>query len=133
MFICLTYDSLFLSFPAFLPIFPIKDVSQLAKSVINGENHCLTPVTSIYAYLFAKSEEESLRIIGKDIQTNNLNHDQIWYNFLNGNINQNLSILIDENVVDILSVGKKFISEDRFLETINAMMVRKDFYCKKKK
>ena len=131
MFICLSYESVFLSFLTFPPIFPIKDVSQLAKSVINREYHCVTPSQSAYNDLLESAREENLRIIGKDIQTNELNSDQIWIYFLDGNLNQNLAFIMNENVVDILSVGNKFVSEDRFLENLIAMIVRKDFCCKK--
>ena len=130
MFICLAYDSVFLSFLAFPPIFPIKDVSQLAESVIKGEYHCVTLVNSAYNDLLAIAKDENLRVIGKDIQTNKLNSDQIWIDFLHGSLNQNLAFIVNENVVDILSVGNKFVSEDRFLESIPAMMIRKDFSCK---
>ena len=131
MLICLAYDSVFLSFLAFPPIFPIKDVSQLAESVINGDYHCITPSQSSYNYLLTISKEENLRVIGKDIQTNKLRSNQIWIDFLHGNLSQNLAFIVHESVVDTLSVGNKFVSEDRFLECMYAIMIRKDFCCKK--
>ena len=131
MFICLAYDSVFLSFLTFPPISPVKDVSKLAQNVINGKYHCVTPLLSSYKDQLVTAKEENLRIIGKDIQTNELNKGQIFLDFFHGNLSQNLAFIVSENVVDILSVGNKFISEDRFLESLIAMIVRKDFCCKK--
>ena len=131
MLICLAYDSVFLSFLAFPPIFPIKHVSQLAKSVINGEYHCVTPAVSAYKYLLTTAKEENLRVIGRDIQTNKLETNDFWDDFFDGNLSQNLAFIVAENVVDMLSVGNKFVSEDRFLESMPGMMIRKDFCCKK--
>ena len=131
MFICLAYDSVFLSFLAFPPISPIKDTSQLAKSVINGDYHCVTPFTSGYNDLLLTAKEENLRVIGKDIQKNKLTGNHIWIPFLYGNLSQNLAFIVPENVVDILKVGNKFVSEDCFLESMIGMMIQKDFCCKK--
>ena len=130
MLICFSYDSVFLSFLTFPSIFPIKDVSQLAKSVINGDYHCITPPQSAYNFLLITSKEENLRVIGKDIQANKLNSGQIWDDFLYGNLSQNLAFIVQESVVDILSVGRKFVSDDRFLESMYAMMIRKGICCK---
>ena len=41
MFLCLSYDSIFLSFLSFPPVNKIKDLSDLASAVKKGEYHCL--------------------------------------------------------------------------------------------
>ena len=43
---------------------------------------------------------------------------------------KNLAFIVPETVVDILSVGNKFVSKDSFLESMPDMMIRKDFCCK---
>ena len=100
--VCLAYDSVFLSFLAFLSIFAIKYVSQLAKSVINGNYHCIIPVRSIYNDLLTTAKDEKLRIIGKDIKTNKLQSNQIWLDFLFGNLSQNLAFIVPESDTDTL-------------------------------
>ena len=131
MLICFAYDSVFLSFLAFPPIFPIKDVSQLAKSILNGEYHCVTPTVSAYYDLLTTTKDKNLKVLGKDILKNNFDRDEVWLDFLYGNLNQKLAFIVHQGVTDILSVGNKFVSEDRFLEFIPGMMIRKDFCCKK--
>ena len=130
MLICFSYDSVFLSFLTFPSIFPIKDVSQLAKSVINGDYHCITAGQSAYSDLMITAKDENLRVIGKDIQTNKLRNNQIWIDFLYGNLSRNLAFIVPENKLDVLSVGNKFVSEDRFLECFPSMIIRKEFCCK---
>ena len=131
MFLCLAYDSVVLSFLTFPPINQIKDVSQLAKAVINGDYHCITIPGSAFYDQLPTSKRESLRIIGKDLKTNNLSSSKLVTDFLNQRINQKLAFIADENLVDVFSVGNKFVSEDRFQESMASMMVRKDFCCKK--
>ena len=42
-----------------------------------------------------------------------------------------LLLLLLSDAVDLLRIGKKFVSEDRFSDLTGAMMIRKDFCCKK--
>ena len=131
MFLCLAYDSVFLSFLAFPPINHIKDVSQLAKAVMNKEYHCIILPGSGFYNQFQTTNEESLSIIGTDLKTNGLSSLKIVNDFLLEKINRKLAFIADENLVDVLSVGKKFVSEDRFLEVMASMSIRKGFCCKK--
>ena len=39
--------------------------------------------------------------------------------------------MTDSETLDLIRVGKKFVSEDRFSDIMAAMMIRKDFCCKK--
>lgn len=81
MFLCLAYDFVFLSFLAFPPVIPIKDVPQLAKAVKEGHYHCrAVPESAVLAKL-EKSENENLRIIAQGIQRNNLNTENTFVDF----------------------------------------------------
>ena len=51
MFVCLAYDSVFLSFLAFPPTNPINDISQLSKAVLNRDYHCVIHPNSAFTYL----------------------------------------------------------------------------------
>ena len=82
MFICLAYDSVFLSFLAFPPTNPINDISQLSKAILNGEYHCVIHPQSAFTYLFKLPKQENLKIIGADIKNNNLDYAKLLIPFL---------------------------------------------------
>ena len=104
----------------------------MAKSVTNIEYHCVTSPRSAYKDLLKTAKNEQLRVIEKDIETNKLECRKLWLDFVIGNLSQNLAFIVNENAVEILRVGNKFVSEDRFLNSTPGMMIRKDFCCKKK-
>ena len=131
MTICLAYDSVFLSFLAFPPINPIKDISQLSKAVLNGDYHCIIPPQSAFNYLFKMPSNDNLKIIGADIKNNNLSIQALLRPFILENASKNIALIIDSHTLHVMRVGKKFVSEDRFSEIMGAMMIRKDFCCKK--
>ena len=131
MIICLAYDSVFLSFLAFPPINRIKDISQLSKAVLKGDYHCIITPNSAFNYLFKIPTNENLKIIGKDIKNNNLSIKALMIPFILDNANKNIALIIDSDALDVIRVGKKFVSEDRFSEIMGAIMIRKGFSGKK--
>ena len=131
MFICLAFDSVFLSFLTFPPINPIKDVSQLSKAILNADYHCVIYPSSAFMSAFKMSTQKDLKVIERDIKTHNLIFRDFWRDFLNDRIEKNLAFIIDSREIDIFTVGNKFASEDRFAEIMATMMIRKDFCCKK--
>ena len=46
-------------------------------------------------------------------------------------LEKNIAFIVDSHTVDAISIGNKFVSEDRFSEIMGAMMIRKNFCCKK--
>ena len=131
MFICLAYDSVFLSFLSFPPINPIKDLSQLSKAVQNKDYHCIVHPQSAFAYLFETPKLENLKVISTDIKNNNLDFEDLLYPFIFESSRKNIAFIVSFEVADQISVGNKFVSEDRFSEIMVAMMIRKGFCCKK--
>ena len=129
--ICLAYDSVFLSFLAFPPINPIKDVYQLSKAVLNEDYHYVIHPQSAFNYLFEIPKQEDLKIIGTDIKNNNLIFMELLIPFIYEEAIKNVAFINDSETADLISVGKKFVSEDRFSEILSAMMIRKNFCCKK--
>ena len=132
MFLCLAYESTFFSFLTIPTLTQIKDVSQLAQAVESGKYHCISnPRLGIVTQLL-HSERKNLRIIGKDLKKNNLSNvmSVYWDRFRKPN-KKNLALLVDTKSANLLSVEGDFVSDDHFLETMAAMMVRKDFCCKR--
>lgn len=77
------------------------------------------------------SKDKDFEIIIKDIKKNNISYANVYQDFFRGKSKQNLAFLVDTETADSLDAGDKFISEDYFFESMGAMMIRKDFCCKK--
>ena len=118
-------------FSAFPPTNPIKGISQLSKAVLNGDYHCVIHPKSTFNDLFQTSTSEILKIIERDIKTNNLDYGKLFKPFLFENTNKKIAFIVDSEAVSMIRVGNKFVSEDRFSEIMVGMMIRKDFCCKK--
>ena len=58
MFICLAYDSVFLSFQSFPPHNSIKDLSQLSKAILNLDYHCVIYTFSAFLSVFEMSDQQ---------------------------------------------------------------------------
>lgn len=131
MIICLAYDSVFLSFLAIPSVNTIKDVSQLTTAVEKEQYHCIAePISGIYSELIS-SEQKNLKVIGSDILKNNLSsNESAFTDFFHDRSKVNLALIIETEIVDSLKVGKKFVSEDRFLESMAATLISKNFCCK---
>lgn len=129
MFLCLAYDSVFLSFLSLPPLIKIKHVSDLARAVDNGEYHCMSPPTLAVGERFIMSEQTHLKAIGKDLLKNKLSSGNVYLKFIRKSRKQNLAYFADTGTLDKF-VGKYYISEDRFFETMAGMMVQRNFCCK---
>lgn len=129
MFLCLAYDSVFLSFLAFPPLQKIKHLSQLSKLVEAGEYHCVGG-SELGAYLRSENNRY-LRIVGADMlkysENSFIMDPHAW--FLRHNKEENLAVFVSEGTTDIFT-GDYYISEDRFLGALFALLVRKYFCCK---
>lgn len=64
-----------------------------------------------------------------DIKKNNLSNRDVFEDFFHNEM-QNIAFLINTATTDYFK-DEKFISEDRFFESMSAMMIRKEFCCKK--
>lgn len=133
MFLCLAYDSVFLSFLAFPPVSKIKYVSDLARAVENGEYQCMTggynPLD--FGNLLLDSKEMDLQVIGADILKNNLSyHKDTLLHFIHSSRKKKLAFVGAVNTINRFA-GKYFVSEDRFWHKMDAMIVQKNFCCKK--
>lgn len=71
MFLCLAYDSVFLSFLALPPVTKINHLSDLAKVVENGEYHCLAYNSARFGDIlleeFNQTNQTHFKVIGSDI------------------------------------------------------------------
>lgn len=83
----------------------------------------------IYVNVFT-SNHENFRIIAADIRKNNLSRKDIFQQFFHQSIPKSIAFHVNTKTADLLAVGNKFISKDLFVESMAAMMVRKDFCCK---
>ena len=83
--------------------------------------------TGIYDILL-QSKEKHLRVIGENI-LKHLGPDELERTFVAESLKRNLAFFADGKRLQRFA-GKFFISEDRFSETLNGMMVRKGFCCK---
>ena len=128
MIICLSYNSVFLSFLSIPPVSKIKHLSDLASAVYDGYYHCLgTPQDGVAQHLW-DTNQENLRIIIKDM-FQNYECYPFPAAFMLGNKSKNFAFFIDPSIYESYA-GKFFISEDRFFESLPTMMVRRDFCCK---
>lgn len=130
MFIGLYCESSVVSFLTIPPITKIKYVSQLAVAEANGEYHCITYQEKDINELLLGSKREDLRIIGRHLQHNNIDEDDL-YNFLYSDRGKkNLAFLAKSEILEIHMVGDKIVSEDHFFENMAEMMIQKKVCCK---
>ena len=128
MILCLSYDSVFLSFLSIPPLSKIKHLSDLASAVQDGYYHCFgSPQDGIVRYLW-NTNKENLRIIAKDIHQNDVRYLLLFRDFISSNKSTNLVFFLNTRVLESFS-GKFFISEDRFYESLLVMTVSRDFCC----
>lgn len=129
MFLCLAYDSVFLSFLTIPPVTKIKHFSDLARAIENKGYHCKVSIESGLGDIFFNSDQKDFRIIGKDINKTNIINEIVFNSIFNSSNNPNHAYFVETNNLDYLE-GKYFISEDRIFKSVAAMMVRKEFCCK---
>ena len=126
MILCLSYDSVFLSFLSIPPLSKIKHLSDLALAVQDGYYHCInSPRDGIVEYLL-DADEENLKIIAKDMLQNNVRFSQLFIHFVTGKKSTNLAYFLNTRLLESFA-GKFYVSEDRFFESLLAMMVSRDF------
>lgn len=130
MFLCLAYDSVFLSFLTIPPVTKIRHLTDLAIAVENEEYHCMANPTSGVPHEFVISKQKHLRVIGEDIWKNGLSFGNVLGNFIRESKKQNVALFMELGSFDRVA-GKFLISEDRFLQSMAAMPVRRGFCCKK--
>lgn len=93
----------------------------MSKAVQNGKYHCVAvPGSLIYAKLI-KSSHENFRVIAADLRLDNLSHTDIFQDLFPQGIEENIAFLLDTKTTDLLSVGKKFVSQVIFLENMTVM------------
>ena len=131
MLLCLSYESVFLSFLSFPPVNEIRDLSDLASAVRKGDYHCLSAKHEGVAWHFLSGKEKSLRFIGRDLAENGLSDGNMIATFNEKSREQNLTLFLNTAVLGYYASSKKyFVSEDRFFQQLGSMMVRKGFCCK---
>ena len=131
MLLCLSYESVFLSFISFPPLNKIKDLSDLASAVKKGDYHCLSTNRESVALHLLSGKEENLRFIGRDLAQNGLSHGNVITTFDEKSRERNLALFLNTAALGYYASSEKyFVSEDRFLQQLGSMMVRKGFCCK---
>lgn len=128
MFLCLAFDSIFLSYLTAPTVTKIKNLAQLAATVAKGEYHCIDLHTKGTRHIMQRSNLESLRIRAKDIEKNLENVEFTKY-FIEKEI-RNFAVVFESDFVDVFA-RSFFVSEDRFLEYMSANPLQKGFCCKK--
>ena len=131
MFLCLSYESVFLSFLSFFPVNEIKDLSDLASAVKKGDYHCLSAKHEGVAWHFLNGKEKCLRFIGRDLEENGLSNGDIVATFNDKSRKQNLALFLNIAVHGYYASSEKnFVSVDRFFQQLGSMMIQKGFCCK---
>ena len=129
MILCLSHDSVILSFLSFPPLTKIKHLSDLAVAVQKGDYTCIAlPISGIENYLRNKKQEH-LAVIADNISKNNIRWNSLLNNFINGTKTTGIAFFIRTETMDVYA-GKFFVSEDRFLLATSSMSVRRGFCCK---
>ena len=127
MILCLSHDSVLLSFLSVPPVTKIKHLSDLAVAVEKGEYNCISSsVSGDEKYLRAT---EHLGVIADNISKNYLRLTTLFENFIRGNRSMEIAYFTQTNFLGIFD-EKYFVSEDRFLQSISSMSVRRGFCCK---
>lgn len=129
MILCLSHDSVFLSFLSIPPVTKIKTLLDLSLAIQSDDYICIDDPYSSIAGDWMISKEEHLRTIAKNIVENLPSYrgqEPLTY-FLQESHKQNLAFIIDTRYAGTLDPGTISISEERFLEGMPAMMVRKNF------
>lgn len=130
MCLCLAYDSVFLSFLSFPPVVKIKHLTDLATFVKSGDYQCMYMPTERIKERFLTSKKEHLKIIGEDLKAYNLTSPTFYIDMFNES-NNNIAHFAQTRISYFPISGKFIKSEDRFLESMSAMIVGKGFCCKK--
>lgn len=91
MFLCLAYDSVFLSFLAIPPATKIEHFSDLARAIENDGYHCMSMLESGLFDIFNQSDRKDFRIIGNDINKTNNENDITYVNLHNKTENKKLA------------------------------------------
>ena len=129
MVLCLSHDSVILSFLSFPPLTKIKHLSDLAAAVERGDCNCIAgPDSGIADYLRDKGQEH-FGVIADDISKNSDRFFHLLKNFGRGNKTTELAYFSLTDFLDFFA-EKYFISEDRFFQVIASMSVPRGFYYK---
>ena len=70
MILCLSHDSVFLSFLSVPPLTKIEHLSDLAEAVKNGEYDCISHITTGMLEYFQNTKRKDLKIIADNISKN---------------------------------------------------------------
>ena len=124
MILCLSYDSVVLSFLSVPPVTKIKHLSDLAMAVQKGDCNCIAVHGRDIAEYLRKTKQEDLRVIADDISKNHFRLHSLFYVFHHGNKTAEIAYFTYTDVLELYA-GKFFISEDRFYQEISAMSVRR--------
>lgn len=127
MILCLSHDSVFLSFLSIPPVTKIKTLLDLALAIQSDNYICIDDPNDSIAGDWMISKEEHLRTIAMNIVENLPSYQFPFKYFLQESDKQNLAYIIDTRYACTLNPEKFSIAEERFLEGMSAMMVRKDF------
>ena len=127
MILCLSYDSVFLSFLSFPPVTKIKHLSDLVLAVQKRDYQCLSYYRLGVAEYFLHTNEESLYVITRDLWKNTLNYGFTEEEFRKER-KKNYALFITSDKIDFYR-GKFFVSEDRFYESMYAYTIRKNLNC----
>ena len=128
MIICLSYNSVVLSFLSIPPVSEIKHLSDLASAVQDEYYHCLSSPRDGIAEYLRDANQEYLRIIAKDVFQNNRRYS-LSADFMLSNKSKNFAFFIDTRNLESFAENI-FIPEDRFFESLSVMMIRRDFCCR---
>ena len=126
MILCLSHDSVFLSFLSFPPLTKIKHLSDLAVAVQKGDYNCVAFHSSGFVQYL---KNRHLEIIAENISKNDLTSFTLFNNFFRGNKTMKIAYFTQTDFLELFA-GKFFVSEDRFLQTISSISVRRRFCCK---
>ena len=123
MILCLSYDSVFLSFLSFPPVIKIKHLSDLALAVQKGDIQCISSNRWGAAKYLWDTNEENLKVIQKNLLKNNLRYQFAEQDFVMGK-KKNFALFISSDKIHIYQ-RNFFVSKDRFMISMYALAIRK--------
>ena len=129
MILCLSHDSVFLSFLSVPPATKIEHLSDLAAAVQKGDCNCVAFSALAIVEQLRKTKQEHLEVIADDISKNDFRLVPLLHNFMRNNRTTEIAYVTQTDAADLFA-GKFFVSEDRFFITISSMSVQRGFCCK---
>lgn len=127
MFLTFFYKATYLSFLTFPPTHGVHNVAELSTAVTKGTHICMTYDGSFYADALLESQDNLLKVIGKDLKKNALT-DTGPYEFFSTLSGKKGAFVYDRHYL-VPFQKSYFISQDDFFDEMFSIAMAKTFHC----